>query len=71
MGSSFAGRIGTLLTSRTNLYRESLKLQISFNQPHQRRWTWRLLDRTWNRNAVKSRNVFTHKFSAQRGGGVA
>ena len=33
--------------------------------------TCRLLDRTWNRNVVKSRDVFPHQFSAQRGGEVA
>src|SRR5262245_54233088 len=43
----------------------------SINQPPP---TWmgllRPLDRTWNRNVVKSRDVFPHKFSAQWGGEV-
>jgi hypothetical protein len=32
---------------------------------------YRFLDRAWNRNVVKSRNVFPHQFGAQRGGEVA
>ena len=30
-----------------------------------------LLDRTWNRNVVKLRNVFPHELGPQRGGEVA
>jgi len=62
---------GTLLTSRTNPHRGSLKLQMSFNQPQQRRWGHRLLDRTWNRNIVKPRDVFPHELSAQRSREIA
>jgi hypothetical protein len=61
----------TLLTSWTNPYRESLQLHISFNQPYPRRWGHRLLDRTWNRHVVKSRDVFPHQFSTQPGGEIA
>jgi hypothetical protein len=60
----------TLLTSRTNHYRESLKLQILIN-PIYIVGDRRLLNRSWNGHIVKSRDVFAHQFGAQVGREVA
>src|SRR5713226_6562233 len=69
MGTSFAGRTETLLTSWINLGSRIKAPDVS--DPSYVDGDHRLLDRTWNRYVVKSRDVFPHKFSAQRGGEVA